>query len=234
MKDYFSHDYNSRNDKKLANLTMKFGLAGIGAYWCVVEMLYEEGGYLLLTEYDRITFELRATNELITFLIHDSNLFKNDGNKFWSESAIDRLKMRAEKSQKARESIEKRWNKINDTNVLRTNNERNTIKVKESKVNINKSKINIIEDKNWKNDFEVYKNELREAFDKALSDKEYILNQEKYNPGLDIRLSIEKSCVNFWALEKGWKHKKKEKIEKINWLSTFSNSIQFNKVYKQK
>ena len=135
MKDYFSHDYNSRNDKKLVRAFMRYGLESIGAYWCIVEMLYEEGGYLLLSEYDRITFELRPNNDLIKFLIYDSELFKNDGEKFWSETAIERLKLRSEKSEKARKSIESRWNRKNNTNVIRTNEERNTNKVKESKEN---------------------------------------------------------------------------------------------------
>lgn len=136
MKDYFSHDYNSRNDKKLVNAAMKFDLCtSIGAYWCIVEMLYEEGGYLLLNEYERIVFELRTSKELITFLIYESELFKNDGERFWSETAIERLKLRACKSQKAKESIEKRWNKLKNTNVLHTNNDSNTSKVNKSKVN---------------------------------------------------------------------------------------------------
>lgn len=133
MKDYFSHDYNSRNDKKLIKAFMKYKLEAIGAYWCIVEMLYEEGGYLPLSEYERITFELRTSNELITYLLHESELFKNDGVLFWSETAIERLKLRAEKSQKARESIEKRWERKNNTNVLKSNNEGNTSKIKESK-----------------------------------------------------------------------------------------------------
>ena len=138
MKDYFSHDYNSRNDKKLVKAGMKFDLCtAIGAYWCIVEMLYEEGGYLLLSEYERITYELRCSNELVNYLILDSELFKNDGVRFWSETAIERLKLRAAKSQKARESIENRWNRLKDTNVLQTNNDRNTSKVKESKVKVN-------------------------------------------------------------------------------------------------
>ena len=133
MKDYFSHDYNSRNDTKLVRAGMKFGLCqAIGAYWCIVEMLYEEGGYLPLSEYERITFELRCPNELITYLINDSELFENDGEMFWSNTAIERLKMRASKSQKARESIEYRWYRKRNTNVSETNNERNTSKVKES------------------------------------------------------------------------------------------------------
>lgn len=138
MKDYFSHDYNSRNDKKLVKAGMKFDLcSAIGAYWCIVEMLYEEGGYLLLSEYERITYELRCSNELVNYLILESELFKNDGERFWSETAIERLKLRAAKSQKARESIENRWNRLKDTNVLQTNNDRNTSKVKESKVKVN-------------------------------------------------------------------------------------------------
>jgi hypothetical protein len=142
MKDYFSHDYNSRNDKKLVKAAMKFDLCtAIGAYWCIVEMLYEEGGYLLLSEYERICFELRTSNELITYLIYDSELFKNDGEKFWSETAIDRLKKRAEKSYKARESIEKRWNKYERIKIEKpTKNEGNTSKVKESKVKESKKK----------------------------------------------------------------------------------------------
>ena len=133
MKDYFSHDYNSRNDTKLVRAGMKFGLCqAIGAYWCIVEMLYEEGGYLPLSEYERITFELRCQNELITYLINDSELFENDGEMFWSNTAIERLKMRAEKSDKARKSIETRWDRKRNTNVHETNNERNTRKGKES------------------------------------------------------------------------------------------------------
>ena len=133
MKDYFSHDYNSRNDTKLVRAGMKFGLCqAIGAYWCIVEMLYEEGGYLPLSEYERITFELRCPNELITYLINDSELFETDGEMFWSNTAIERLKMRASKSQKARESIEYRWYRKRNTNVSETNNERNTSKGKES------------------------------------------------------------------------------------------------------
>lgn len=134
MKNYFSHDYYSRNDPKVVRLFMKHGLSGIGAYWCIVEMLYEQGGYLSLDEYERITFELRTDENVIRYLIYESELFENDGEKFWSETAIDRLNKRAEKSQKARESIENRWNKSRkNTNEIRTYNECNTIKEKEIK-----------------------------------------------------------------------------------------------------
>jgi hypothetical protein len=134
-KEYFSHDYNARNDIRLVRLQMKYGLAGLGAFWCIVEMLYEEGGCLLIEEYERITFELRTDYEMVKSVIEAFDLFKNDGIKFWSESALERLKERAKKSDKARESISKRWNKHErNTNVLQPLYEPNTnikVKVKE-------------------------------------------------------------------------------------------------------
>ena len=37
---YFQHDYNARNDPKLQALIVEMGVAGIGIYWCLVEMLF--------------------------------------------------------------------------------------------------------------------------------------------------------------------------------------------------
>ena len=135
---YFSHDYSARNDKKLVSCLMKKGLSAIGAYWCIVEMLYEEGGYLPLSDCERIIFELRTDNELLSFLIYDSNLFKNDGEKFWSQTAVDRLKLRSEKSELARQSADFRWNNKRNANACETHDERNANKVKNSKLKNNK------------------------------------------------------------------------------------------------
>lgn len=49
---YFSHDYNARNDKKISALVREFKSAGYGIYWCMAEMLHEEGGSL---EFDELT-----------------------------------------------------------------------------------------------------------------------------------------------------------------------------------
>jgi len=69
-------------------------------------------------------------------------LFKKDTKKVWSETALDRLNKRIEKSTKARESVQKRWKKYErNTNVLQTKNDCNTSKVKESKVKESKVKI---------------------------------------------------------------------------------------------
>lgn len=128
---WFSHDYNSRSDRKLLKLRMKHGMLGIGVYWCIVEMLYEENGYIQINDYERISFELQSNNEVVTSVINDFELFSKDEEKFWSNSVISRLELRKIKSNKARESISYRWN---NTNVIQSKNDTNTIKdIKEKK-----------------------------------------------------------------------------------------------------
>jgi hypothetical protein len=129
MKDYFSHDYNARNDKEMVKVLMKLNLTGVGLFWCIIEMLYEENGFLLLSECERIAFELRTENEIIKSLINDFILFKNDGIKFWSESVLRRIEIRNNKSITARESAKKRWIEYNgNANALHSHSKGNAIK----------------------------------------------------------------------------------------------------------
>lgn len=136
---YFSHDCNARNDRKLINLRMNHSVAGIGVYWCVVEMLYEEGGYMPL-EYERIAFDLRTDSDLVTDVINSYDLFKIDGDRFYSQAVLDRISKQFEKSEKAKQSASYRWGKGENANALRPQTERyakkeNKIKEKEIKEN---------------------------------------------------------------------------------------------------
>jgi hypothetical protein len=90
--------------------------------------------------------------------------------------------------------------------------------------------------KTWRNDFETYKNELREAYNKAISDNSYIEERQKFHPGLNIIRSLNKSCHDYWVTEVGWKKKKSSKIEFIDWIATFNNalSIKSNQVWGDK
>ena len=133
---YFSHDYNARNDSKLVSLQMKLGMEGLGIYWCLVEMLYESGGEIMLSECERIAFELRTDIKNIESVISDFSLFKKDKKVFFSESVNYRLQIRKDKSIKASASASARWN---NANGMRTHSERNAngvlIKEKKSKEN---------------------------------------------------------------------------------------------------
>jgi hypothetical protein len=129
-KEYFSHDYNARNDAKMVKLQMSLGVTGWGIYWAIVEMLYCEGGKILLSECKRIAFELRTECDKVEEVISGFSLFEKDDDFFWSESVLRRLNIRHGKSETARESANKRWEKANG---MRTHTEGNAIKEKKRK-----------------------------------------------------------------------------------------------------
>ena len=135
---YFTHDYNARNDIKIKRLLSKFGYEGYGIFWALIEDLYNNTNVLRL-DYETLSFDLRCNVELVKSIINDFDLFVIEGDIFGSSSIESRLEARNAKSEKARESVLKRWERQkNNTNVLPTNNECNTIKeskVKETKVN---------------------------------------------------------------------------------------------------
>jgi hypothetical protein len=141
---YFSHDFNSRNDTKMVALRMKEGMEGVGIYWCIVELLYEEGGFAMLLDCERIAFDLRVKVEKVKRVVINYELFRNDGQKFWSESCLKRIDLRNQKSGKARESAIEGWKRRKmDANASPTHSDSNAIKEskekekkeKESKVN---------------------------------------------------------------------------------------------------
>ncbi len=153
-REYFSHDHNSRNDLKMQKLQMKHGMKGVGVFWCIVEMLSEEDGYIMLSECERIAFELRTDSECISSVLHDFDLFEMDQKKFWSDSLLRRLNIKYAKSKLAKEAANARWNKMktkelkhDNANAMQTHSERNTIKVNKSKVNEIKVKESIEERK---------------------------------------------------------------------------------------
>lgn len=86
----------------------------------------------------------------------------------------------------------------------------------------------------WKTDFEIYKKECNEGYKKFFENEKLLKEQERLNPGINVRLSIEKGYKNFWIKEAGWKHKKASRIKTIDWESTIINSISLNKVYYTK
>lgn len=135
---YFSHDYNPRSDTKIKRLLARHGMMGYGIYWSIIEDLYNNTNVLQM-DYECIAFDLRTDAEVIRSIINDFDLFQINGQNFGSPSVERRLNARDAKSQKARESVQKRWkNERTNTNVLQPQNDTNTIKeskVKESKVN---------------------------------------------------------------------------------------------------
>ena len=101
---YFPHDFGARNDPKLINLQMEMGGTGIGLYWCIIEMIWEQGGYLGAS-YRSIAYMIRwATEDEVRRVIEDFDLFMHDNNLIWSPSLLSRMDAIEDKSTKRRES----------------------------------------------------------------------------------------------------------------------------------
>ena len=120
--NYFPHDFGARTDPKLQNLMMLYGCEGVGIYWCIIEMLYEQGGNFLLKNCNAIAFNLHVKVEIVNEIVLNSGLFSNDGEVFWSESVNKRMAVRNELSIKRQEAIKARWEtKNNNSNVCNNN-----------------------------------------------------------------------------------------------------------------
>ena len=147
---YFSHDSNAKDDPKILHLRMEMGWEGYGIFWAIIEMLRNESDFRMRTHYKGIAFALQTQEDFIKKIINDYDLFCTDEHFFWSESLLKRMELKEERSEKARESAKKRWNKDIDANAMRTHSERNAnaMQLKESKVKeikeneIKESKVN--------------------------------------------------------------------------------------------
>lgn len=142
---YFSHDSNARNDEKILAVRMKYGAEGYGIYFMILERLRDSDGYMSIKDYNMLAFDFRVSAEKVKSIVEDFGLFvfTEDSKHFYSESFLQRMKLKDEKSLKARESANQRWRKKTEeqkemrTQCERIKNEceRNASKVKKSKVN---------------------------------------------------------------------------------------------------
>ena len=121
---WFRHDLNARNDKKLVKVKLKHRQKGIGIYWSLVEMLFEESGKLNIADLEFIAGDLKEKEATVRSIVFDFDLFKNDEKTFWSNSVNIRLSERKDKSDKAAESAKKRW--VN-ANAMQSHSEGNAI-----------------------------------------------------------------------------------------------------------
>ena len=111
---YFQHDYYARNDPKLVNLMARHGVEGVGIFWCIVENLYEQGGRLDISSCNSIAFSLHVDNAIVESIVKDFDLFKDDGQVFWSESVNKRIEKQESIRSKRKAAVLKRWQKVRD------------------------------------------------------------------------------------------------------------------------
>lgn len=88
----------------------------------------------------------------------------------------------------------------------------------------------------WRDSFDVYLQDCRDAWKRWTNDRDWMDERKRFNPGVDIRLTLEKACKEFWATEAGWLHKKKGRSKTIDWKRIFEFAIsqKQNRVYETK
>jgi hypothetical protein len=202
---YFSHDYNARSDDKIKNLIRKHGVTGYGIFWCIIEDLYNNANALRL-DYEGIAYDLRADCETIKSIINNFDLFIIEDDYFGSSSVERRLDERNEKSEKARESAFKRWNRTKtDANAMQSHSEGNAIKERKGK-EIKKDLIQRQEE--FKNEIEL----LSDKYDTAMITSFYAYWSEPNSKG-KMRKELEKTwdtarrLVTWKSNQESWKRK---------------------------
>lgn len=111
---YITHDFGARNDPKLMDLQMDMGGQGLGIFWCLVEMLWENGG-TIPANYKSIAFALRWCKPAeVEKVVTGYGLFEVSDGAISSHSATARIaEMRTyfgAKSASGKKGAERRWN----------------------------------------------------------------------------------------------------------------------------
>jgi uncharacterized protein YdaU (DUF1376 family) len=151
MFDFIKHDVNASSDPKIMRLRMKHKSAGYGVFWLILEKLTINGGELE-ADFNTLGYEFRESAELVKSVVCDFDLFvfSDDGKRFSSLRLMKSIEEMQKKSEKAKESVKKRWEKYKgNTTVIRTYNDRNTDviqnrieenRIEENRINISPSK----------------------------------------------------------------------------------------------
>jgi hypothetical protein len=153
-KEYFSHDYNTRNKKKLAAIIHDYKMTGYGLFWVIAEMLHEDGENWM--DLDQLTFisiakesgcEVEFVKEFVGKCIDVYKVFIQKDGKFTTERVLrnidKRLDIRAKRSKAGKASANVRQVSTHDEHMLNNrstkSNKGKESKVKEKKVSKNRA-----------------------------------------------------------------------------------------------
>lgn len=118
-KNYFQHNYGARNELAMLKLRSVHGQAGYGAYWEIIEKLFESNGELNLRDIPLIAYELHlddADQKILESVIKDFGLFEiNANNDFTADMVMTQLEYRKQRSEEARAKVNKRYQKSGQT-----------------------------------------------------------------------------------------------------------------------
>jgi hypothetical protein len=83
----------------------------------------------------------------------------------------------------------------------------------------------------WAISFDEYCREGRLALNELSNDKQYVKTLQECYPDMDIIRSLKNAWILYWGTEEGWNKKRRAKVKKINWKTTYQKSIKINAVW---
>lgn len=100
MKDarYFTHDDDARNDSKMRALIRKYGMAGYGRFWVIIETMRATKGckinqkkYVLESFAEQMQCTIEEVKKFIKDCIEEFELFVQEEDLIYSESLLARM-----------------------------------------------------------------------------------------------------------------------------------------------
>lgn len=79
----------------------------------------------------------------------------------------------------------------------------------------------------WRNNFNLYIQDLDKAYNDVLNDNQYLNYKRRLYPDMDVKRTLEKIIIEYWATQNGWKQKKKHPDEFIDWRLTFNQQMSY-------
>ena len=218
--------------------TLTFNRAHKGAYMDLLMAQYSTG-HMSIDDIKTVLgpdFDLMWESKLKRkFKIDDNGLFYNhkledviNSRRGFTQSRVNNLKGKKSKNTYMDSHISNHMD-----NHMENGNENENINKEDNRVVGEEETKQVIQVKDWRNDFETYRQDCLKVYQELIIDTKFISDQQKFHPGVDISLSLEKAVTNFWATEAGWRYKKKKRSKDLNWRTTLINAIDINKVYKQ-
>ena len=165
---YFSHNITAHSDVKHEALLSRYKFEGYGVYWYLLEKIGSQPDYkikldelLIDSVASKVVGERKKALEIINYMIKPCNLFKKSGAYIYSESLLERMKMkediiqkRVKAGQKSGESrrLKQELQQTIGQHLLNKNDQVFNNKRKDNKTESNKTKQNIkaVEEKNKK------------------------------------------------------------------------------------
>lgn len=198
---YFSHDDNARNDIKIRAMRKRYGMAGYGRWWVLIELLRSEDEHKLphknftyIALADEFDCDEQEAKKFVADLIETFDLLHSDQEFFWSESLMRRMDKKEEIKQKRRRAAQKRWNKDGDTSKSNANECKSNAKSSKGKERKGKE----IKGKE-KKDIDISRGEENESADQFK--RKHDTADAAKSPGLSLetKLSKDQGTPKSWA-----------------------------------